>query len=85
MKIENLPIITDKELPNYSPLGTATGISLDHCAFLGSQHCPNFLERVAGYRIERDDKISEAVNDVMRKENNGWPTHLTISFYEKKG
>jgi hypothetical protein len=76
--------IPEEEVSKYNLLGTAGGPSIQFCLYYGWKYCPNFLDRVYGYRIEKHG-IGEMINEAAKEA--GLPLRLqqniTVSFYEK--
>lgn len=61
--------IPKKDLSSYKLLGTAEGIHVNHCVYLGKKYSEDFSKKVAGYRLETPKQKGCLV---------------AVSFYEKK-
>ena len=72
IKIEE---ISAEEARNRRPAGSAYGIDLNHCIYLGLKHGDRFAERVRSYRIIEDGKQLEK----MRRFQ---PQTICVQFYE---
>jgi len=71
------------ELPDdmakyYKSLGTATGTGYGHCVYLGNKYKENFMDRVCGYRLIKNDKVARQFELTMKKE------YISVEFYEQK-
>jgi hypothetical protein len=75
--------ISESELSQYTVLGTAAGTDVNHCAYLGLRHCPDFLGRVAGFRIDRDGPGTELGRALKEAEPDR--NFIAVTFYERKG
>ena len=66
--------ISSEELESKSSLGSAYGVSIFHCVYLGNNHCLNFLDRVKYYRIDE-----EAIN--LKDYRKVHPDGICVEFY----
>ena len=82
--MDSLMEIDDEDLPNYTFLGKAVGVSMEQCISLGIAHCNNFWDRVAGYRIDKDDRTSAVFNKVYREMKVERPEYFAVLFYEPR-
>ena len=67
--------ILSEETKYRKSLGTAYGIDIGHCIYLGIRHSEKFAERVKYYKIIEDDKQLEE----MRRFQ---PRAIGVEFYE---
>ncbi|MDO8466972.1 MAG: hypothetical protein Q7S83_02415 [bacterium] len=77
--------IPEEDIGKFKLLGSAGGFSIGFCLYIGSKHSENFLDRVCGYRIEKNG-FGEMMNEAARQA--GLPArhqeNITVSFYEEK-
>ena len=50
--------LSEAEIVGRKLMGEAYGINLGHCTFIASQHCPDFWNRVVGYRLIKNDQTA---------------------------
>jgi len=67
--------VAEEELDRYHLLGSGSGQSPGLAIFMGFRHCPDFYERVAGYRLTRD--VGAEVLENVSGDHFG-----SIEFYE---
>jgi len=51
----SLEEITTNEHEGKELIGKAYGLNINHCVYLGTRHCKDFLERVKWYYISNDE------------------------------
>ncbi|KKS39532.1 MAG: hypothetical protein UV02_C0067G0005 [Candidatus Kuenenbacteria bacterium GW2011_GWA2_42_15] len=66
----------------YRLLGTATGVSMDHCVVLGSEHKENFWEMVYGYKIIQNETMEKIIVEATKNINPEIQSYMTVSFFE---
>lgn len=64
-------------------LGRATGLNMNHCVLLGSEHKQDFWHRVYGYRIVENEKMQKALLGAMRNIKPETKSYMTLQFYER--
>jgi len=77
--------VADEDLASYKMLGCGDAQSVGMALHLAFQHCSNFFERVAGYRVGRSHEaevIENALIEELGELPHGAP-YRSIEFYEK--
>ncbi len=80
------PIDRD-DLGSYHLLGRAVGVDFGHAFFEGTLHCPDFEDRVAGFRaLEEGDAVEADDEELVRaarhcREVTGYD-YVAVAFYE---
>src|SRR5450759_4331961 len=67
--------IADEDLPRYRSLGSGVGGSFILAFSPGTRHCPDFEDRVAGFRIEKGELAATLERETGR-------SYLSVRFYE---
>lgn len=67
----------------YRLLGRATGINMDHCVIIGSNHKKDFWHRVYGFQIMQNEKTERALLEAARKIKPETESYVTVQFYER--
>ena len=55
--------VMENQLDAYKLLGRASGTDLQVALLMAYNHCPDFYNRVAAYRLVVDDELSRAVGN----------------------
>ena len=78
-KLETFVIedIDKEEAKNKSLIGSAYGVGLFHCVYIGDRHCENFLKRVKYYYIDNE---APNLKDYRKIEPRG----VCVEFYTEK-
>jgi len=67
---------------NLKKLGTASGINLPHCFYLGSKYCKDFAKQVCAYRIMPGKLSPKLSSGLVAKAYIIYP--MSVIFYRKK-
>lgn len=71
------------ELMNYKLIGSSSGVSFEHCFYLGSKHADNFWGRVYGYLIEdREGSLAEMIDRAYVQVGLKKSRTISIGFFE---
>ena len=68
-----------ENMHGYKTLGAGSGSDFNHCLYLGSRYCTNFLDRVVAYRNISGEELG--------KKAVGVPAiifAITVEFFEKE-
>jgi hypothetical protein len=71
--------ITEDETEGKELIGTAYGMNVNHCLYMGSKHCKDFRERAKWYVLTRDG--DEDLEELKLKQ----PGSIRIDFYAEGG
>lgn len=75
--------LAEEDKYKYSLLGQSTGINMDHCVVLGSNHKDDFWHRVYGYIIIQNEEMEKMMLEVMKKIKPETESYITVAFYER--
>lgn len=75
--------LEENDVHQYRLLGQSTGINMDHCVILGTNHKDDFWHRVYGYRIIQNEEREKQLLEAMRKIKPEVESYMTVCFYER--
>lgn len=75
--------LTEEDTHKYRLLGQSTGINMDHCVILGSNHKDDFWHRVYGYKIVQNEEMEKMMLEAMKKIKPETESYITVAFYER--
>ena len=74
------------DLSNFKLLGKGTGQNIGMCWHEAMLHVPDFLRRLAAYKIEVGDQFGKMLGEAYEQAGLKQAVFYTVSFYElKKG
>jgi len=68
--------LSEENLKECKLLGKGFGIDIYHCLYLANKHCKDFMDRVAGFRVIKDDEQAKIFSETTGKE------YISVEFYE---
>jgi hypothetical protein len=73
--------LSEEEKSKYKELGTATG-TLGVCFHMASKYTPNFLERVVGFCVKKDESAEMFKNSLKEFGLGNGEEIISVTFYE---
>lgn len=70
--------IAAEERKDWAYLGTAIGLDLGHCFFMGFRHDEDFLKHVAAYHLSEEP--NPTLDELLKKQ----PGSVQVAFYGRR-
>ena len=68
--------LSEENLKECKLLGKSYGIHIYHCLYLANKYCKDFMDRVVGFRVIKDDEQAKIFSKTTGKE------YISVDFYE---